>query len=322
MTLQPNYSLEDCKNHIMSAKEEISGELVPVAQCMVRGYESRLEMCKTEIDEYKEKLRKSKIALIVAVIPVAGTILVTVLNALNNKSATEAGNYIITENKFLAAIEDVQSKKGQELIKAIGTIEIHKDEVFNTNHKRQWPAIVAIAKAIKNNSKVSSNKYGSLEKSEIQRLVNILKFRNTAFDASGRKKEDSDIVDLSKTYLYGIDLSKAQLPRTSFNKSILEHSTITDADLTGSFFTGTSLKNANMSRSNLTKASLNKFGDSTTNLIGVDLTGTDLKDADLRGAKLFHPNPESRSIAIGKIKKARNLNRAKFDQKISNILDQ
>ncbi len=264
----------------------------------------------------QRQIKKSNIAFVVALITAIGGILTALITSSSNRSLAEENNYQITERKFLTAIEDVQSKKGQELIKAIGTIEIHKEEVFNTNNKRQWPAVVAIAKAIKNNSKASHKKYGSLEKSEVQKLVNILKFRNIAFDASGRRTEDSDIIDLSETYLYNIDLSKAKLPRTNFNRSILDDSDIKDADLTGSFFTGTSLKNAKMSRSNLTKASLNKFGGSTTNLIGVDFTDTNLNEADLRGAKLFHPNQQSRSVAIGKIKKARNLDKARFDQKI------
>lgn len=331
MASQQSYNFEDCKSQILSAQEEISGELVPVAQYMVEQYES-------QIDEYKDKLKKNKVVFICAIIAASASI----IGWLSNQSAVSANINTKKEQDFSEALKKIGSKKEQDVIDSIGVIGRSKDEIFKIKPEMQWQTVIAITSAIKGNSvpaavtkKVVKGKsitikpkfailmkYGFIRKENVQKLINIIKFENEKSGIKGRPEDDSGIVDLSETYLDGIDLSKAQLSRTNFNRSILENSTITDADLTGSFFTGTSLKNADMSRSNLTKASLNKFGDYTTNLIGVSLTDTDLKDANLRGAKLSHPNPQSQSVSIGKIKKARNLDRASFDREISKILDQ
>ena len=61
---------------------------------------------------------------------------------------------------------------------------------------------------------------------------------------------------------------------------------------------------------------MNKYNNLTTNLVGVIWNDAKLNDVNLRGAKLFHPDLESRSVAICNIKLASNYNLAKFDPKV------
>ena len=312
-------TFKDYKKQIMSAKEEISGEL---AQGVVEHYESQLAEKSREIDELVEKSKKKNGLLVVvggvvgAAIGAAGVIGSTFISSKGTSDVNAENQYKTTEVKFVAALADIQSKKGQELTNAIAIIDIHQKEVFSKNHDMQWPTIVAIANSIKNNSKASNKNYTDLNQNQIQRLINILKSRDVTFDKIGVKAEDRGIIDLSETYLYNIDLSNIKLPKTNFNRSILASANITNADLTGSFFTGADLRNADISGSNLTKAALNIHNGFTTDLIGVTLTGTNLKGANLIGAKLFHPNRQSQLVAMRKIKAACNQSLAKFDQGI------
>jgi uncharacterized protein YjbI with pentapeptide repeats len=346
MTLQPSDSFEDYKNYIMSAKEEKSGELVPIAQYMLLGYESRLEVCKTEIDtqktainayeslidEYKDKLKKSNIAFGCAVVTTIGGIASALITSSSNVSVANTNNYASIEKEFTTALKDIGSKEERKVIDAIGVIETHKDQIFRKKPEMQWKTVSIVARAIQESSaiknksrlEISQLKYGSFSQKNVQKLIDLIRFeaeKDVNFDIKGRPTDNSGIIDLSDTFLYNIDFSGAKLPRTNFNRSILKNANMTDANLKNSFFIGAELNNANISRSNLTKSTLSdRNNQAATNLIGVKLNGTNLNHANLKGAKLFYPNEESRLVAMEKIKKACNLSLAEFDPKISNIL--
>lgn len=328
MTLQPSYNLEDCKSQIMSAQKEISGELVPVAQYMILGYESRIEIYKTEIDGYKDNIKKSKLTAIGAVITTIGTIVAALITLYNTQWKTNTENYISIEKEFSDALKAVESTESNKVIDAIGVIERRKDEIFKRESQKQWLTVFTIARVIKNNSVINLSRpvrYGSISQDNIQRLVNIIKFENTKdvnFNIKGRPTDNTGIIDFSNTYLYNIDLTKAKLPRTNFNYSVLNTAHLNDAELKGSFFTGTQLRNADMSRANLAGASLyDKSGRTKTNLIGTIITGTNLTDSKLDRAILF--NKEVKKFeSFDRIKDACNWYQATYDKEISDRLGQ
>jgi Pentapeptide repeats (9 copies) len=352
MELQP-YNFDDCKNQIMSEKEEISGELLlkthfvvdtsgsqlEIYKTDINKYKSQIETFKTDIDkyksqidEYKDELNKKSRVANAAVITASGafiTAIASIIVALiSTVWKTEVDYYIVKEKRFLVAIEDLKSKKGSELIQAIGIIDTYKDEVFMKNPKLQWKTVEAIVKTIQDNlaiknkseSDLSKRKYGSFSQKNTQKLIDIMKFEtenNVNFDIKGRPVGKAGIIDLSGVFLYDIDLSEAKLPRTNFNGSILDHATITHANLKESLFIGTQLRNAKMQRSNLSGSFLSDdFSRVSTNLIGVKLDGTNLRSVNLKGAKLFDPEVKgSKSFAMEKIQKACNFALAEFDTK-------
>ncbi len=328
MTLQPSYNLEDCKSQIMSAQKEISGELVPVAQYMVLGYESRIETYKTEIDGYKDNIKKSKLTAICAVITAIGAITAALIALYNTQWKINTESYISIEKEFSDALKAVESTDNNKVIDAIGVIERRKDEIFKREPQKQWLTVFTIARVIKNNSIINISRpveYGSISKDNIQRLINIIKFEDTKgvnFNIKGRPADNTGIIDLSNTYLYNIDLSKAKLPRTNFNHSVLNRAYLNDAELEGSFFTGTQLRNADMSRANLAGASLyDKSGQTKTNLIGTVITSANLTNSKLRGARLFNKK-EKKLESFDRIADACNWYRAEYDREVSDRLKQ
>ena len=85
-------------------------------------------------------------------------------------------------------------------------------------------------------------------------------------------------LDLSDSYMEGIDLSGANLTGTYFNSACLDHSNLSGANLSGA-----ELSWATFKRANLTGAILNG-----ANLGSAEIIRSNLTDASLLGADIEH----------------------------------
>jgi hypothetical protein len=211
MELQP-YNFDDCKKQIMSEKQEISGELlskthfvvdtsgsqIEVYKTEINKYKSQIEILTTDIDKHKDELNKKDRVVKVAVITASGAFITAIASIvvalINTVWKTEVDQYIAKERKFITATEDIQVKKGQELTKAIGIIEVDKDEIFKRKPELQWKTVKIIAKVLrdklsikkekksviknKDKSGLIERKYGSFSKDNAQTLINIIKFES------------------------------------------------------------------------------------------------------------------------------------------------
>jgi Pentapeptide repeats (8 copies) len=91
---------------------------------------------------------------------------------------------------------------------------------------------------------------------------------------------DLDGINLSDSNLAGINFSK-----TTFQKSVLQHTNLEGANLNEAIFIGADLSGANLKGANLSKASL-----TDTILRATDFSGANLNRANLYGAILIYTN--------------------------------
>jgi hypothetical protein len=100
-------------------------------------------------------------------------------------------------------------------------------------------------------------------------------------------------VDLSDAFLQGIQLNKAELPRSNFNSADLRGSSLQSADLAYVSFDTANLRSGNLRNANVTYAGFQDadlFGAdlSGANLEGAHLDRADLRTTNLRGARWQH----------------------------------
>ncbi|EGY29471.1 putative low-complexity protein [Candidatus Regiella insecticola 5.15] len=96
-----------------------------------------------------------------------------------------------------------------------------------------------------------------------------------------KNKSDGDILDLSHTYLAGLDLSKMDLSRVNLEKANLTGANLREMDLTGANLTGANLERARLVRAILEWADLTNANLFEAILLDASLNGAILKNANL-----------------------------------------
>jgi uncharacterized protein YjbI with pentapeptide repeats len=216
------------------------------------------------------------------------------------------------------------------------------ERIADKSEEYYWPIMEILTAYVRKNSPVEIRRPQNKVSLDIQAILTIIGRLSYSHIS-----EESNLLDLRRTYLQEADLSgvhirnvdfnstnlkgaslkgaileKAILEETILEKAILEEATLKEvnlqeanlkgANLIGANFIGADLIGANfigadLQRALLTKAKLGGANLENANLIGANFIGANLENANLKGAK---------NLTVDQLSEAKTLYKAKLDPEL------